>query len=215
MTAEVVWRTTSQIRHIPIVNVEAQLTVGWSSELAKSATSGSYRFLRCKSILPGQEKIAMYLPVISPATTGEIDRQINPVEALPSTAAIDPRLRKVVLFMQNNLHRKFSLKEIAHSTGLSYSRMRHLFMSQLGITPVRLLNQLRMNEAKKRLETTLLSVKEIMVSVGVTDASNFTHSFKKAFGATPTEVRNNNQAQLMVTYIERQKRGDLSDVSSS
>ena len=154
----------------------------------------------------------MYVPVISPATTGEIDRQINPVEALPSTSAIDPRLRKAVLFMQDNLHEKFSIKKIVHTTGLSYSRMRHLFRSQLGITPIQLLNQLRMNEAKKRLETTLLSVKEIMVSVGVADASNFTHSFKKAFGVTPTQVRN--QAQLMVTYMEQQKRGEISDISS-
>ncbi len=152
----------------------------------------------------------MYIPVISPTTTSEIDCQINTVEALPSTSALDPRLRSAVLFMQNNLHRKFWLDEIAGSTGLSYSRMRHLFRSQLGITPIKLLNQLRMNEAKKRLETTLLSVKEIMVSVGVADASNFTHLFKKAFGATPTQVRNGNHSQLMVTYTERQMRGKLS-----
>ena len=156
----------------------------------------------------------MYVPILPLATTGEIDRQINPVEALSSTSVIDPRLRNALLFIQNNLDRKLSLKQIAQTTGLSYSHMRHLFRSQLGITPIKLVNQLRMNEAKKKLETTLLSVKEIMVSVGVTDPSNFTHSFKKAFGVTPIEVRNKNQAQLMLTHLEQQKRGELSEVSS-
>lgn len=133
----------------------------------------------------------MYVPVNVCTTTTETDRQRSPVEALPHTSTIDPRLRNAVLFMLGNLHKKLSLEEIAHSSGLSYSRMRHLFRSQLGIAPIKLLNQLRMNEAKKRLETTPLSVKEIMASVGVTDSSNFTHSFKKAFGVTPTQVRNN------------------------
>lgn len=134
----------------------------------------------------------MYVPVSSSTPRGESDRQMSLVEALPLTSTIDPRLRNAVLFMRSNLHKKLSLKEIAHTSGLSYSRMRHLFRSQLGIAPIKLLNQLRMNEAKKRLETTPLSVKEIMASVGVTDSSNFTHSFKKAFGVTPTQVRNSN-----------------------
>jgi AraC family transcriptional regulator of arabinose operon len=74
--------------------------------------------------------------------------------------------------------------------GLSPSRLRHMFKAETGTTPTQFLKSLRIRKAKSLLETTRLSVKEVMASVGVSDPSNFTRDFKRAHGLTPTQVRN-------------------------
>ena len=53
------------------------------------------------------------------------------------------------------------------------------------------LKALRLEKACELLGTTYLSVKEIAVQVGLNDASHFVRDFKKVYGLTPTQHRNN------------------------
>jgi AraC-like DNA-binding protein len=46
-----------------------------------------------------------------------------------------------------------------------------------------------MERAKEHLEFSFMSVKQIMVSIGVRDRSHFEREFKKAYGLTPTQYR--------------------------
>jgi len=46
-----------------------------------------------------------------------------------------------------------------------------------------------MKQAKELLETSYLSVKEVMVQVGVTDESHFVRDFKRSYGYTPAKYR--------------------------
>jgi two-component system response regulator YesN len=54
---------------------------------------------------------------------------------------------------------------------------------------MRHLQLMRMKKAQNLLETTLLSVKEIMVRVGIKDRSHFERDFKRIYGLTPTQYR--------------------------
>jgi AraC-like DNA-binding protein len=104
-------------------------------------------------------------------------------------AVLDERIAKVILLIKRNLDRDLTLDRMAGYVQLSPSRLRHMFKDQSGMTPTQYLNELRMRESKRLLETTDLSVKEIMGRVGINDPSNFTRSFKKAHGLTPTQLR--------------------------
>ena len=46
-----------------------------------------------------------------------------------------------------------------------------------------------MQRAKELTETTFLSVKEIMNSVGISDPSHFVRDFEKRFGLSPAKLR--------------------------
>jgi AraC family transcriptional regulator of arabinose operon len=78
---------------------------------------------------------------------------------------------------------------MAQSVNLSPSRLCHLFKAETGVAPVHYLKALRMQAAKKYLETSFLSVKIILFSVGFSDESHFVRDFKRAYGLPPARYR--------------------------
>jgi AraC family transcriptional regulator of arabinose operon len=102
---------------------------------------------------------------------------------------MDPRLQIVIALMKRELHRDLSLNELASAVNLSLSRLHHLFKAETGTTPAQYLRLLRMEHARKLLESSFLSVKQIVASVGGRDRSHFEREFKKQYGLTPTQYR--------------------------
>ncbi len=112
---------------------------------------------------------------------------------------MDQRVQTAIALMKSNLRRDMPLAKMAQTVGLSSSRLRHMFKAHVNTTPTQYLSHLRMQEAKEQLETTSLSVKEIMTSVGVSDPSNFTRAFKRVYGLTPTQLRS--RAKIIVLFV--------------
>jgi len=110
-------------------------------------------------------------------------------EPFSKPATIDPRIHRVTTLMHRALHRRLQLCELADATGLSVSRVCHLFKSHHGIGPAQYLKSLRMRRARELLETAALSVKEIGVRLGYADPSHFVEDFRKTFGLPPLRYR--------------------------
>ena len=91
--------------------------------------------------------------------------------------------------MDRNFRRAWDLEELARLVNLSTSRLRHLFKSEIGKSPMQYLKSVRMTHAAMLLRTTFLSVKEIMYQVGISDESHFGHEFKKAYALAPSKYR--------------------------
>jgi transcriptional regulator GlxA family with amidase domain len=105
------------------------------------------------------------------------------------SVSMDRRVQKVAVLMQAGLHRSVPLHEFAKSVNLSESRLRHLFKIETGRSPCEFIKALRMERAKELCEATLLSIKEIMASVGMCDPSHFVRDFEKFYGLSPTRFR--------------------------
>ena len=103
--------------------------------------------------------------------------------------AVDPRVKYVIGYVSENLNQQFSLPRMAELVNLSTYHLIRLFKSETGSPPIRYFQKLRMQIAKHLLETTFLRIEEVMVRVGISDASHFTHHFRKNFGQTPTQYR--------------------------
>jgi len=58
------------------------------------------------------------------------------------------------------------------------------------MTPARYLKHFKLEEAKKLVENSNISIGEIMLRIGVNDESHFRRDFKKTYGVTLTECRN-------------------------
>ena len=96
----------------------------------------------------------------------------------------DRRIASIVSVLRADFRRRPTLSEIASSVNLSTSRLRHLFKSQVGVTPSKFIKIKKFHEAKKLAERTYLSVKEIVSLVGGNDESHFLRDFKKVYGRT-------------------------------
>jgi AraC family transcriptional regulator of arabinose operon len=121
------------------------------------------------------------------AVTGIRGGGITVPPQIPSD--MDRRVQIVIKFMEVYLDRPLSLSDLARSVNLSPWRLSHIFKSETRTPPLQYLRTLRMQQAKVLLETTFLSVKEIMTEVGVRDGSHFVRDFKTTYGLSPTRYR--------------------------
>jgi AraC family transcriptional regulator of arabinose operon len=102
---------------------------------------------------------------------------------------MDPRVRLVINLMEDDLRSSLCLAGMARAVNLSPSRLRHMFKAEVGETPTQYLQRLKKERARRMLETTFMSVKEIVHLVGFNDRSRFTRDFKRDCGLTPTQYR--------------------------
>ena len=102
---------------------------------------------------------------------------------------MDQRVQKVITLMEHGFDRHLSVSELAKAVNLSPGRLDHIFKSETNVAPLQYLKTLRMKEAKKLLETTFLSVKQVMIEVGVRDESHFVRDFESTHGVSPARFR--------------------------
>ena len=102
----------------------------------------------------------------------------------------DPRVQRAVrLLRKNAMNPVVRIKEIAATLHISSSYLRHLFKKELGMAPTHYVKLLRLQKAKKLLENTFLSVKEVMAEVGIADPSHFVRDYKQRYDETPSQAR--------------------------
>ncbi len=102
---------------------------------------------------------------------------------------MDRRVQRVADYMREELSRPLTIMECSASVNLSPSRLTHIFKADLGTPPSKYLRTVRMEKAKELLESSFLSIKEIMVRVGMSDKSHFTREFKRSYAVTPSQYR--------------------------
>lgn len=101
----------------------------------------------------------------------------------------DRRVQVVKIMIEDNFHRHLDLSELAKAVNLSAWRLAHIFKAEVGISPLRYLSLIRLRRARRYLETSFLTVREIGASVGIPNASHFTRIFKAAYGTSPVQHR--------------------------
>lgn len=102
---------------------------------------------------------------------------------------MDRRVEKVIMLIESNFSRDLSEHDLARAVNLSRWRLCHIFKTETGRSPFQYLRVVRMKRAKYLLETTFLSVKEIMTEIGLKDISHFVRDFKTAYGLSPARFR--------------------------
>jgi transcriptional regulator GlxA family with amidase domain len=95
----------------------------------------------------------------------------------------------VISIMQEYLATELSVCSLSSSVNLSPTRLRQLFKSETGRSPMRCLRELRTRRAEQLLQSSFLSIKEIAFQCGARDISHFVRDFKTQHGLTPREFR--------------------------
>ena len=102
---------------------------------------------------------------------------------------MDVRVTWAIREIEEHLRSELDVPALAAAVNLSPSRFAHLFRRETGLSPARFVRRRRLDRASVLLESTFLSVKEVMASVGINDASYFTRAFRERHGLSPREWR--------------------------
>lgn len=99
------------------------------------------------------------------------------------------RLHAARAFLEENFLETITIAHLAEAVNMNQARLMRSFKIVFGSTIFGFAQQLRMERAKKLLETTSLSLTQIALEVGYEYASNFTTAFRRHFGITPKSAR--------------------------
>ena len=98
---------------------------------------------------------------------------------------------EIVRYMQEHLSEEISLTVLAEEFHLSAQYISQLFKNEIGVNFLTYLTSIRMEQARKLLLSTSLSIAEVSEKTGYSDYRVFTKVFKKIEGVTPSQYRQN------------------------
>ncbi len=98
-------------------------------------------------------------------------------------------LKMIDSYIEENLSEDISLNRLSSFCGFSPRHLNRLFVKARGIPLLRYITRKKMEAAMRELATSRKMIKEIALELGYEDQSYFNRVFKKQFGKTPEECR--------------------------
>ena len=102
----------------------------------------------------------------------------------------DEEIMKVQEYIEAHHTEKISVEELAEQTSTSTRNFIRRFKKSTNNTPIEYIQRVRIEAAKKKLESTTMNVHQVMYSTGYSDDKTFRTLFKRFAGMTPLEYRN-------------------------
>ena len=102
-------------------------------------------------------------------------------------------IKEAISFIEQNFQNDISVEDIAGFCNLNRSYFGKIFRDTLGKSPQEFLISYRMSKAAELLKLTELSVGDISSAVGYLNQLHFSRAFKKIYGTSPRQWRNENK----------------------
>jgi len=130
------------------------------------------------------EGIAQMIAIHLARNYGETEELHSSSPSLPGY-----KLRQITERMAEHAAEEFSLELLAAKAGLSKFHFQRLFKSATGVSPSRYHTNLRMNEARRLLRETKMSVVGVALELGYANPSHFARLFRRETGLSPSDYR--------------------------
>jgi AraC family transcriptional regulator len=130
------------------------------------------------------QSLAQLIAIHLARSYGVTDEESHRSPSLPGY-----KLRQITNWMAEHLAEEFSLDRLATHAGLSRFHFQRLFNAATGVAPSHYHINLRMEEARRLLRETKMSVVDITLEVGYTNPSHFAQLFRRETGLSPSEYR--------------------------
>ena len=105
---------------------------------------------------------------------------------------VPDNIQYLIKYIDSNYTQDLTLDYLSKFSNISKYYLSREFKKYTGFSPYNYLISLRIDTAKKLLQSTDLPVSQIAEEVGIHDINNFTNLFKKRTGMTPVQFRNMN-----------------------
>ena len=113
----------------------------------------------------------------------EADEQTTSLAARLGTR--HEKLIEAVAFLEARIEDPFDLDACAAKLMLSRRQIERLFSRYLGVTPVRYMNDLRLQRGRALLAETDMSVTDVAIACGYASTSHFSKSFRMKYAISP------------------------------
>ncbi|MDQ4122663.1 MAG: helix-turn-helix domain-containing protein [Acidobacteriota bacterium] len=102
----------------------------------------------------------------------------------------DEEIKKAQEFIENNFQKRITIDDLSTKFALSRRSLERRFKRATNNTVSEYIQRVKIEAAKKRLETSRKNITEVMFDVGYSDTKAFRGIFKKITGMTPFDYRN-------------------------
>ncbi len=110
--------------------------------------------------------------------------------------SIDSSIKESIDYLMANISEELQVSDLAAVTGYSLSRYKVKFKETMGITPAEYINLQKIENAKRQLADTNISITDIAINLGFSSVSYFSSVFKKYVSSTPQHYRKNHSSFL-------------------
>ncbi|MBB2201426.1 GlxA family transcriptional regulator [Gluconacetobacter tumulisoli] len=138
---------------------------------------------------PVAKKASHVLLLDRPARSNRAPLQPHPPVIDEISHIADPRVRRAVLEMEQNMAEPIPIADLASRLGISSRQLERLFHTVLGVKPANFYRLIRLRYARALLQQGELSVTEVAVETGFSDCAHFSRQFKSMFGHSPSDLR--------------------------
>jgi AraC family transcriptional regulator len=100
----------------------------------------------------------------------------------------DPRIARAVELVHARFCEALTIADLAQAAGMSRYHFSRRFRAELGVSPYRFVQQVRIQRARELLRSQQRSVTQVALAVGFTDLARFAIAFRAQVGMLPSEV---------------------------
>jgi transcriptional regulator GlxA family with amidase domain len=193
------WMAADAFRQaFPDVKLQAEKII--TDEMGLYSSGGAYSFLNLMIYLVEKfcgRELAVYCAKLMEI---EIERKSQSPFAIfiGQKEHEDESIRKAQLYMENNVAAKISVDQLSEMFAISKRNFERRFKKATKNTPVEYLQRVKIEAAKKSLESTRENINEVMYNVGYSDSKAFRNMFKKITGLSPVNYRNKYNREMAV-----------------
>ena len=102
---------------------------------------------------------------------------------------MDLRIKKVLDYLEDHLGDTLKLADLADIACMSTSQFHRLFKKEVGATPFKFLEELRINTAYQKILKEQSTVQQVSLQLGYNDYETFSRAFKRYFNLSPDDMR--------------------------
>lgn len=110
----------------------------------------------------------------------------------------DESIKQAQEFIENNIEEKISVEQLSEMVAISRRNFERRFKKATSNTVVEYIQRVKIEAAKKSLETSQKNINEVMYDVGYSDTKSFRTTFKKITGLSPIEYKNRYNQEAVV-----------------
>jgi transcriptional regulator GlxA family with amidase domain len=110
----------------------------------------------------------------------------------------DEMVKEAQAYIETNMQEKISVEHLSARFAVGRRNFDRRFIKATGNTPVEYLQRVKIESAKKALETSRKTINEVMYDVGYSDVKAFREVFRKVTGMSPLEYRRSYNKEAVV-----------------
>ncbi|MEO6637462.1 MAG: helix-turn-helix domain-containing protein [Ginsengibacter sp.] len=113
----------------------------------------------------------------------------------------DEPIKKAQEYIEKNFEEKITVDQLASMFALGRRNMERRFKKATANTVTEYIQRVKIEAAKKNLETGRKNISEVMYEVGYSDTKAFRTVFKRITGLSPIEYRSKYNREVLMAYV--------------